>query len=90
MRTSCTVNANAPTHIIYLFWALPPSQEAKSKAERQAKFEEGNRLSRDFSREKIKLECSRDKIMDELRQKGVNPKYLAEINTVDITKLMGV
>ncbi len=83
MRTSCTttVNANAMP---------PPSQKAKSKAERQAKFEEGNRLSREFSREKSKLECSRDKIVAELLQKGVNPKHLAEINSVDITKLMGV
>ncbi len=69
---------------------LPPSQEAKSKAKRQAKFEEGNRLSRDFVREKMKLECSRDKIIKDLRQKGVNPKYFMEMNSVDITKLMGV
>ncbi len=68
----------------------PPSQESKSKAEQRAKFEEGNKFSRDFVREKTKLECSRSRIMNELRQMGVNPKYLAEINSADVTKLMGV
>jgi len=54
---------------------------------RSTKYEEGEALKQEFKAERAKLGAIRDKMVDDLRKKGVNPKYLSEMQMCDIQKL---
>lgn len=54
---------------------------------RSTKYEEGEALKQEFLAERAKLGAIRDKMVDDLRKKGVNPKYLSEMQMCDIQKL---
>lgn len=51
------------------------------------KFDEGQKLKDEFAAERAKLGAIRDKMVDDLLKKGVNPKYLSEMKMCDIQKL---
>ncbi|CAM9135252.1 unnamed protein product [Ectocarpus sp. 12 AP-2014] len=61
--------------------------EAKRKADRAAKFEEGRRLKQEYTTERAKLEAMRDKMVEDMEKRGINPKYLTEMKAVDIHKM---
>ncbi|CAM9608694.1 unnamed protein product [Ectocarpus fasciculatus] len=61
--------------------------EAKRKADRAAKFEEGRRLKQEYTMERAKLEAMRDKMVQDMEKRGINPKYLTEMKAVDIHKM---
>jgi hypothetical protein len=52
-----------------------------------SKYEEGQALKNEFAAERAKLGAIRDKMVDDLLKKGVNPKYLSEMRGCDIEKL---
>lgn len=45
------------------------------------------RLKEEFASERAKLETIRDKMVDDMTKKGVNPKYLTEMVNTDIGKM---
>jgi hypothetical protein len=47
-------------------------------------------LKEQAARERAKLEAIRDKMINEMRAQGVNPRYLAEMESLDISKLQRV
>jgi len=51
------------------------------------KAEEGQKLKDEFSSERAKLGAIRDKMVEDLMHKGVNPKYLSEMKMCDIQKI---
>ena len=51
------------------------------------KYEEGRRLKQEFASERAKLETIRDKMVSDMKLKGVNPKYLTEMMSADIQKM---
>jgi len=61
--------------------------EEKRRKERQNKTEEGVALKQEFLAERAKLGAIRDKMVNDMAKKGVNPKYLAEMQMADIQKL---
>mmetsp|Transcript_22133 Transcript_22133/g.26092 ORF Transcript_22133/g.26092 Transcript_22133/m.26092 type:complete len:483 (-) Transcript_22133:220-1668(-) len=63
------------------------SAAAERKLNSTSKFEEGQKLKEEFSAERAKLGAIRDKMVDDLLKKGVNPKYLSEMKMCDIQKL---
>merc|ERR1711998_291804 len=63
-------------------------QRASSRSVGQLeKYEEGQKLKDEFSAERAKLGAIRDKMVDDLLKKGVNPKYLSEMKSCDIEKI---
>jgi hypothetical protein len=52
-----------------------------------SKFEEGQKLKDEFASERAKLGAIRDKMVEDLLKKGVNPKYLSEMKMCDIQKI---
>lgn len=62
-------------------------RDAERKRSMSTKFEEGQKLKDEFSAERVKLGVIRDKMVDDLLSKGINPKYLSEIKMCDIEKM---
>ena len=56
--------------------------------DRSSKYENGSRNKDELRREEEKLKAIRDKMVRDLENKGVNPKYLAEMKNVDISKIL--
>jgi hypothetical protein len=56
--------------------------------DRSRKFEEGAKLREDWIAEQAKLEAIREKMVRDLEADGVNPKYLTEMKSIDIAKIM--
>lgn len=52
------------------------------------KFDEGYRLRQEAVREEAKFGVIRDKLVEELAQKGVNQKYLQEMKNVNVAKIL--
>lgn len=46
------------------------------KANMSKKYEEGAKLKQEFAAERAKLTVIRDKMVDDLMKKGINPKYV--------------
>ena len=63
------------------------SAEDYRKRHMNDKFEEGRRLKQEFASERAKLETIRDKMVNDMQLKGVNPKYLTEMKSADIQKM---
>ncbi|KAG5183801.1 tumor suppressor, Mitostatin-domain-containing protein [Tribonema minus] len=61
--------------------------EARRRAERCHKFEEGRRLQQEAAGERARLEAMRDRMVHDMAEKGFNPKYLSEMRAVDIGKM---
>lgn len=51
-------------------------------------FDEGYRLRQEFVREEARVAVIRDKLVQDLEYKGVNPKYLTEMKNCDISKII--
>ena len=51
------------------------------------KYEEGQKLKDEFAAERAKLGAIRDQMVGDLRKKGINPKYLSEMQMCDIEKM---
>ncbi len=62
-------------------------RDAERKRGMSTKFEEGQKLKDEFAAERVKLGVIRDKMVDDLLSKGINPKYLSEIKMCDIQKM---
>lgn len=62
--------------------------ESKRRMDRSRKFEEGSKLREDWIAEQAKLEAIREKMVRDLEADGVNPKYLTEMRSIDIAKIM--
>jgi hypothetical protein len=56
--------------------------------ERLHKNESGAKFKSDLLAEEAKLRAIRDRMIADLEQKGVNPKYLGEMKAVDIGKIL--
>lgn len=50
--------------------------------------DEGTKFMQDLLREESKLKTIRDKMVDDLERKGVDPRYLSEMRNVDIAKIL--
>lgn len=57
-------------------------------SDRSSKFEEGAKLREDWIAEQARLEAIREKMVRDLENDGVNPKYLSEMRNIDIGKIM--
>jgi hypothetical protein len=79
-------HAKADTHRIKL-QAQIDGRESSRTASMSTKYEEGQKLKDEFSAERAKLGAIRDKMVDDLLKKGVNPKYLSEMKGCDIEKI---
>jgi hypothetical protein len=44
-------------------------------------------MREEFVVERAKLEAIRDKMVQDLGQKGINPQYLSEMQSVDVSKI---
>lgn len=62
--------------------------DARRKGNRNAKFEEGAKLREEWIAEQARLEAIREKMVRDLENDGVNPKYLSEMRNIDIAKIM--
>mmetsp|Transcript_9391 Transcript_9391/g.10930 ORF Transcript_9391/g.10930 Transcript_9391/m.10930 type:complete len:467 (+) Transcript_9391:99-1499(+) len=62
--------------------------ESKKSAEEQEKFKEGREMKMKMDAEHVKLESIREKMVEEMRTKGVDEKYFGEMLTFDIDKLL--
>ena len=56
--------------------------------DRMNNYENGSRFKNERAMEEERLKALRDKMVRDLEQKGVNPKYLSEMKAVDIGKLL--
>lgn len=61
--------------------------EFNRKYNRNDKYDEGKKLKEEFAAERAKLETIRDKMVEDMTKKGVNPKYLTEMMNTDIGKM---
>ena len=52
------------------------------------KYSLGASNKQDLLREEARLSVIRDKLIEDMEAKGVNPKYLGEMKNVDIRKLL--
>ena len=57
-------------------------------SERVQKFEEGAKMRVDEAQELVRLTALQERMVHQLEMKGVDPKYLAEMKAVDISKMM--
>lgn len=62
--------------------------EFERKMSRSGKFDEGARVREEWIAEKARLEAIREKMVRDLIREGVNPKYLSEMRSLDIGKVM--
>jgi hypothetical protein len=62
--------------------------EFERKMNRSGKFDEGARLREEWIAEQARLEAIREKMVRDLVREGVNPKYLSEMRSLDIGKVM--
>eukprot|EP00551_Chaetoceros_affinis_P019765 CAMPEP_0203741922 /NCGR_PEP_ID=MMETSP0092-20131115/55512_1 /ASSEMBLY_ACC=CAM_ASM_001090 /TAXON_ID=426623 /ORGANISM="Chaetoceros affinis, Strain CCMP159" /LENGTH=117 /DNA_ID=CAMNT_0050628871 /DNA_START=120 /DNA_END=473 /DNA_ORIENTATION=+ len=62
--------------------------ELKHRAEEQEKFKEGKEMKAKMDAELIKLETFREKMVSDMKSKGINDKYFGEMMTIDIKKLL--
>jgi len=60
---------------------------SEKKLSSLVKYDEGQKLKNEFAAERTKLGAIRDKMVDDLRKKGINPKYLSEMQMCDIEKI---
>lgn len=63
-------------------------RESSSSRQQVDKFEDGRRTKEDIAGEWAKLEAMRESSLAELRSKGVQEKYLSEILSINIGKLL--
>ena len=61
--------------------------EAERSAHRNDKEEEGRAIKKEMAAERIKLFAIRDKMVDDMKTKGIAEKYLTEMMNIDIAKL---
>ena len=54
---------------------------------RNDKEEEGRQIKKEMAVERIKLFAIRDKMVDDMKKKGIDEKYLSEMMNIDIAKL---
>ncbi len=54
---------------------------------RNDKEEEGRMIKKEMAAERIKLLAIRDKMVDDMRKKGIDERYLSEMMSIDIAKL---
>ena len=52
------------------------------------KYSAGANFKQETVKEEARLTVLRDKMISDMEQKGVNPKYLGEMKNVDIRKLL--
>ncbi|CAM9833404.1 unnamed protein product [Heterosigma akashiwo] len=76
--------AAADTHRREILAQVEAKEQAR-RLHRNDKFEEGAALKQEFSPRAA--EAIRDKMVEDMAKKGVNPKYLAEMRAADIQKL---
>ena len=62
--------------------------ESNRRRQQLGKFEEGRRRKEEMAAERASLEALRDQGVAELRSKGVHEKYLTEILSIDVEKLL--
>lgn len=62
--------------------------EEKRRYERMHKYDEGAENRSKFIQDQARLEAIREKMVKDLVDKGVNPKYLSEMQNVDIKKIL--
>lgn len=62
--------------------------EVKLQLREKEKYEEGRQRNERMALEKIKLEAIRDKMVNELKGKGVKDKYISEMTALDIQKML--
>ena len=60
---------------------------SERKQQSLVKYEEGQKLKDEFAAERAKLGAIRDQMVGDLRKKGINPKYLSEMQMCDIEKM---
>jgi hypothetical protein len=60
---------------------------SEKKQHSLVKYDEGQKLKDEFAAERAKLGAIRDKMVEDLRKKGINPKYLSEMQMCDIEKI---
>ena len=53
-----------------------------------AKYDEGAGNREKFVQDHARLEAIREKMVRDLEEKGVNPKYMSEMKNVDIKKIL--
>ena len=54
---------------------------------RNDKEEEGRMIKKEMVQERIKLLAIRDKMVDDMKKKGIDDRYLSEMMSIDIAKL---
>ncbi|CAE7813392.1 CFAP45, partial [Symbiodinium microadriaticum] len=62
--------------------------EEKRRRDRMAKYDEGSGNRDKFIQDQARLEAIREKMVRDLEEKGVNPKYMSEMKNVDIKKIL--
>lgn len=63
-------------------------EQERKKRETLNKYENGSRFKNAIKMEEERLNAIREKMVRDLEQKGVNPKYLSEMKAVDIGKIL--
>jgi len=64
------------------------ANEKRNASHRGNKFDEGTKFRQELIAEEAKLSVIRDKMVRDLEAKGANPKYLSEMKTVDIGRML--
>mmetsp|Transcript_27423 Transcript_27423/g.61301 ORF Transcript_27423/g.61301 Transcript_27423/m.61301 type:complete len:474 (+) Transcript_27423:86-1507(+) len=76
----------AESHRIKLQTQIDDRADVRKRTQSK-KWEEGQKLKDEFIGERAKLGAIRDKMVEDLKKKGVDPKYLAEMRRCDIQKI---
>lgn len=62
--------------------------ENQARLHQQEKFEEGKKIKEKMALERVQLEAARQKMVQDMREKGINEKYFSEMMTIDIDKIL--
>merc|ERR1719424_1667594 len=84
-KESAEKQSKANLHRVNLQQQIDNRAAVKKKSQ-MVKYEEGQNLKDEFGAERAKLGAIRDKMVDDLLKKGINPQYLSEMRACDIEK----